>query len=125
MLLSYPEAHAQDNNEFLTGTGPVLHQRESRGQQFQAVEINTTPREYEALTRRNQKILKNMLRSYANNTLKSIGIPEQGISLVGTAAGLVTQGAKLKLNESGSLALEFRDVNDSERKLYFGITLDW
>jgi hypothetical protein len=125
ILLAYPEAHAQDNSEYLPGTGPGPQQRELKRQQLQSVDFNATPREYEALTRRNQKILKKMLRSYTNNTLKSIGMPEQGISLVGSAAGLVTQGARLKLNESGSLALELRDVNDSERNLYFGVTLDW
>jgi hypothetical protein len=52
-------------------------------------------------------------------------MPEQGIALVSNAVGLVTQGARLNLNESKSLALELRDVNDSERTLYFGVTLDW
>ena len=32
---------------------------------------------------------------------------------------------KLNLNESKTLALELKDVNDSERTLYFGVTLDW
>ena len=125
ILLIQPQVHAQDNNESFPGTGPEPHQWEFRRQGLQGVDMNATTHEYEALTRRNQKILKNMLRSYTNNTLKSIGMPEQGISLLGSAVGLVTQGARLKLNESGSLALELRDVNDSERNLYFGVTLDW
>ena len=89
------------------------------------VDINAAPREYETLTKRNQNILTNTVRSYTNNTLKSIGMPEQGITLVGSAVGLLTQGVKLNLNESSTLALELKDVNDSERTLYFGVSLDW
>jgi hypothetical protein len=125
MLLTHPAAHAQDNSEPLPDTGPELYQWEFRQQQLQGVDINAATREYEVLTRRNRKILKNTLSSYTSNTLKSIGMPELGISLVGNAVGLLTQGVRLNLDESRTLALELRDVNDSERTLYFGVTLDW
>jgi hypothetical protein len=125
MLLTPLAAHAQDNSESLTGAGLESHQWEFKQQQFHGVDMNAAPHEYEALTRRNQKMLKNTLRSYTRNTLKSVGIPEQGISLVSSAVGLVVQGARLNLNESRTLSLELRDVNDSERSLYFGVSLDW
>jgi hypothetical protein len=125
MLLTPPAAHAQDNSGTIPGTGPEPHQWGFRQQQLQGVDMNAALDEYETLTKRNQKSLKNTLRSYTNNTLKSIGMPEQGIALVGSAVGLLTQGVKLNLNESKTLALELKDVNDSERTLYFGVTLDW
>jgi hypothetical protein len=125
MLLTHPAAYAQDNSEPLPDTGPELYQWEFRQQQLQGVDINAATHEYEVLTRRNRKILKNTLSSYTSNTLKSIGMPELGISLVGNAVGLLTQGVRLNLDESRTLALELRDVNDSERTLYFGVTLDW
>ena len=125
MLLTHPLARAQDNDTFLSDTGPEPHLWEFRQQQLRGVDMNAAPHEYEALTRPNQKILKNTVISYTNNTLKSIGMPEQGIALVSNAVGLVTQGVRLNLNDSKSLALELRDVNDSERTLYFGVTLDW
>lgn len=125
MLLTPPAAHAQDNSGTIPGTGPEPHQWGFRQQQLQGVDMNAAPDEYETLIKRNQKSLKNTLRSYTNNTLKSIGMPEQGIALVGSAVGLLTQGVKLNLNESKTLALELKDVNDSERTLYFGVTLDW
>jgi hypothetical protein len=125
ILLTLPTAHAQGNNESIPGTGPDPYSWGFRQQQLQGVDVNAAPHEYETLTKRNQKILKNTLRSYTNNTLKSIGMPEQGITLVGSAVGLLTQGVKLNLNESRTLALELKDVNDSERTLYFGVSLDW
>jgi hypothetical protein len=125
MLLTTLAAHAQDNSESLTGTGLEPHRWVFKQQQLQDVDMNAAPHEYAALTRQNQKLLKNTLKSYTHNTLKSIGMPEQGISFVSGAVGLVTQGARLNLNQSRTLALELRDVNDSERTLYFGVTLGW
>jgi hypothetical protein len=125
MLLTPLAAHAQDNSELLTGTGLETPRWVFRQQQLQGVDMDAAPHEYAVLTRRNKRMLKNTLKSYTHNKLKSIGIPEQGISVVSGAVGLVTQGARLNLNESRTLALELRDVNDSERTLYFGVTLDW
>jgi hypothetical protein len=125
MLLTTLAAQAQDNSESLTGTGVEPHRWVFKQQQLQDVDMNAAPHEYAALTRRNQKLLKNTLKSYTRNTLKSTGMPEQGISFVSGAVGLVTQGARLNLNQSKTLALELRDVNDSERTLYFGVTLGW
>ena len=125
MLLTHPAAHAQDNSGTIPGTGPEPHRWGFRQQQLQGVDLNAAPDEYETLTKRTQKSLKNTLRSYTNNTLKSMGMPEQGVALVGSAVGLLTQGVKLNLNESKTLALELKDINDSERTLYFGVTLDW
>jgi hypothetical protein len=76
MLLTHPAAHAQDNNGTIPGTGPEPHQWGFRQQQLQGVDMNAAPDEYETLTKRNQKSLKNTLRSYTNNTLKSMGVPE-------------------------------------------------
>ena len=125
MLLTHPAVHAQDNSGTILGTGPESPQWGFRQQQLQGVDMNATHDEYETLNKRNQKILENTLRSYSNNTLKSIGMPEQGVAFVGSAVGLLTQGMKLNLNESKTLALELKDVNDSEPTLYFGVTLDW
>ncbi|HYQ73223.1 MAG TPA: hypothetical protein VET88_15005 [Gammaproteobacteria bacterium] len=124
-LLIHPALYAQDYTMSPTDTGQEPRQWKFRQQQLRGIDMNAAPREYEALTRRNQKILKKTFVSYTSNSLKSIGIPEQGISLVSSAVGLVTQGVRLNLNERSSLALELRDVNDSERTLYFGVTLDW
>ena len=125
LLLTHPAAIAQDNSNSNPGTGSDPHQWGFRQQHLQGVDMNAASHEYKELTRRNQKILKNTLTSYTTNTLKSIGMPDLGISLLGNTVGLVTQGARLKLNESTTLDMELWDVNNPERALYFGVTLDW
>ena len=74
---------------------------------------------------RNQKVVLNNLRSYSENALESIGIPEQGINLMGVALGLAFSDSRLNLNKSETLALEIKDARDSDRSLYLGINLDW
>ena len=44
---------------------------------------------------------------------------------MGATLGLATQGAKLNLNESKTLAIEFKDVVTHDPALYFGYKLDW
>jgi hypothetical protein len=65
------------------------------------------------------------MMSYSRDALESIGIPRQGVNLMGTALGLVINGARLDLNKSKTLALEFKDVGNQERTLFFGVNLDW
>ena len=74
---------------------------------------------------RNQKVVLKNLRSYSENALESIGIPEQGINLMGVALGLAFSDPKLNLNKSKTLALEIKDARDSDRSFYLGVNLDW
>ena len=87
--------------------------------------MKMSPREYEEKSSRNRKYVRNTMMSYSKDALESIGIPEQGVNLMGTALGLVINGPKLNLNESKTLALEFRDAGNPERALYLGVNLDW
>ena len=125
LLLTHPAVFAQDNSGFNADGMPEPHQWGFRQRQLQGVDMNAATNEYEVLTRRNRKVLKNARKSYTRNTLESIGMPELGISIAGSAVGLVTQGARLNLNESTRLDLKLGRMNDSERTLYFGVTLDW
>jgi hypothetical protein len=71
-------------------------------------------------------MVTNTLRSYSKNALKKIGIPEQGAYLMGAALGLaINHESGLNLNKSKTLALEFKDVDKSDRSLYFKFKLDW
>ena len=44
---------------------------------------------------------------------------------MGATLGLATKGAKLNLNESKTLSIEFKDVVTHDPALYFGYNLDW
>jgi hypothetical protein len=81
--------------------------------------------EYQEIYRRNQKYLRNTLKRYSRNALGLVGMPEQTADLMGAALGYVTRGAKLNLNESKTLRIEFRDVENQDRAVYFGVNLDW
>ena len=90
-----------------------------------SVDMSMSLQEYEGMYNRNQKVVLKNLVSYSENTLQSIGISEQGINLMGAALGLAFSDSRLNLNKSKTLALEIKDVRDSDRSLYLGIKLDW
>ena len=92
---------------------------------FQGIDMNTSPREYQEIYSHNRRIVSQSLRTYSLNALEVTGIPRQGILLMGAAYDLATDGARLNLNESKTLVLEFNDVGDSERAMYLRVNLDW
>ena len=110
--------HAEDSDSSLLGLG-------YKHQYFQRADMNMSAREYEETYSKNRRFVSNNLRSYSIHTLGLVGIPEQGVNLMGAALGMVINGAKLNLNKSKTLALELKDVSDSDRALFFGVKLDW
>ena len=91
---------------------------------FHRVDMDVSPQEYEETYRHNRQMVSKTLRSYSKNALSKIGIPEQGGYLVGAALGLaINHGSVLDLNKSKTLALEFKDVDKSDRSLYFKFKL--
>ena len=119
---------------FLLATSLIVHAKDGESallnwgykqQHFQRADMNMSTREYEETYRRNRSFVGNTLGSYSIHTLGLIGIPEQGVNVMGAALGMVINGARLNLNKSKTLALELKDVSDSDRTLYFGVNLDW
>ena len=82
--------------------------------------------EYRSSYRHNQRIVRDFVKSYSENTLTSMGVPKSGVKLMGVAAGLAAgQDAKLYLNKSKFMALELKDATEDDRAVFFGIKLDW
>ena len=98
---------------------------EAEQQNLHRVDMSMSLREYEDISSRNWRSLRNNLRSYSENALAIIGMPEQGINLMGAAMGLAFNDSRLNLNKSKTLAIEIKDVRDSDRTLYLGVNLDW
>jgi hypothetical protein len=98
---------------------------EAEQQNLHRVDMSMSLREYEDISSRNWRFLRNNLRSYSENALAIIGMPEQGINLMGAAMGLAFNDSRLNLNKSKTLAIEIKDVRDSDRTLYLGVNLDW
>ena len=94
-------------------------------QTFSSVDDNSSLQDNEKTYRRNQRYLREALKSYSKQTIRSFGLSDQTADLMGATLGLATNGAKLNLNESKTLAIEFKDVVTHDPALYFGYNLDW
>ena len=112
-------SQAEDRASALPDLGPKSHEYQH------SVDMTMSLHEYEGMYSRNQKVVLKNLRSYSENALESIGIPEQGINLMGVALGLAFSDPRLNLNKSKTLTLEIKDAGDSDRRFYLGIDLDW
>lgn len=94
-------------------------------QTFSSIDDNSSLQDNEKTYRRNQRYLREALKSYSKQTFRSFGFSDQTAELMGATLGLATKGAKLNLNESKTLAIEFKDVVTHDPALYFGYNLDW
>lgn len=119
---------------FLLATSSIVHAEELESsllnlgykhQRMQSADLNVSIQEYKKTYSRNRRYVGNTLGSYSKHALGLIGIPEQGIDVMGAALGMAINGARLNLNESKTLGLELKDVADSDRTIYFGVRLEW
>jgi hypothetical protein len=94
--------------------------------EWQTVTGDMSAGEYRNSYRHNQRIVRDFVKSYSESTLTSIGVPKSGVKLMGAAAGLAAgQDARLYLNKSKIMALEFKDATEDDRAVFFGIKMDW
>jgi hypothetical protein len=119
---------------FLLAVSPILHAEdqyadllnlEFKQQTLHGIDANESLQDDEKLFRHNRHYLSDMLKSYSQQTLSFIGLPDQTAKFMGATIGFVTRGAKLDLNDSKTLAIEFKDVVTHDPALYFGYKLDW
>jgi hypothetical protein len=89
------------------------------------IDSQLSRQEYEEISNRNRRFVLHKLRSYSENKLEMIGMPESGINLIGTALGLALNGSRLNLYKSKVLSLKLNDASDSNRALYLEVDLDW
>jgi len=120
---------------FLMATSSIVHGEDKeqptllnlgfKQQYLHGINKDLSPQEYKEISSRNRRFARKTLRSYSKHALGLTGIPEQGVNFMGAALGLVMNGASLDLNDSETFALEFKDVGNPDRSLYFGVNLDW
>ena len=89
------------------------------------VDINNSPNDNEILYQRNRRYLRDALKTYSQQALSLIGVPNQTVNMMGATVGFVINGAKLHLNDSKTLAIELKDVTTHDPALYFGYKLAW
>ena len=119
---------------FLLVVSPILHAEHRhpdllnlkfKQQSLYGIDANNSLQDDEKLFRRNQRYLRDAMKLYSQETLGLIGLPDQTANLLAATIGFVANGAKLDLNESKTLAIEFNDVTTQDPALYFGYHLDW
>ena len=96
--------------------------------QWHSVTAQMSPEEYRDAYRHNQRRLRDEVKSYSMDALRSAGVPETGIRLMGVAAGLAVDGdAQLYLTRAKSRGpvLEFRDLVSGDPGVLLGIHLKW
>ena len=115
LLMACTIVHADDREIKLGLEQEYIHRIDSQ----------LSRQEYEEISNHNRRFVLHKLRSYSENTLEMIGMPESGIHLLGTALGLALNGSRLNLYKSKALALKLNDVSDPDRALYLEVNLDW
>jgi hypothetical protein len=96
--------------------------------QWHTVTAQMSPEEYRSAYRHNQHRLRDEVKSYSMDALRSAGVPETGIRLMGVAAGLAVDGdAQLYLTrrKSKGPVLEFKDLVNGDPSVLLGIRLKW
>jgi len=115
ILMTWSIVHADDRDINLGFEQQYIH----------SIDPHMSRQEYEGISRHNRKYVRDNLRSYSENTLERIGMPESGIKVVGTALGLALDGSKLNLYKNKVLSLKLKDVKDRDRALYLDVGFDW
>jgi hypothetical protein len=114
----------------LIGVQAVCAQDESLslGEHWDTVNPNMSPEEYRSAYHHNRHLLRDNAESYSVEALRSAGVSETGIQVMGVATGLAANGdARVYLTRRGSkgLTLEFRDLTNGDRSALLGIHLQW
>jgi len=118
LLVTNSIVQAEDREPFLLKLG-------YKDGYIKRADRNASMREYEETYSRNRKTLSYNLESYSKNALGLIGMPEQGVILMGVALDTAINGARLNLNKSKTLGLGLKDMSNSDRTIYLGINLGW
>jgi hypothetical protein len=94
--------------------------------QWRMFDAEMSPTEYRDAVRENQKLARRLVKSYSNETLTAVGVPDAGVTALGVAAGLAIDGdATWHLNESRTMAFSLDDVVSDDRALMFTIKKHW
>ena len=106
--------------------GPADADRKVRHYAWRTVSMEMSPEEYLHASRANRQFLRHFFKSQTSAALQSMSVPETGMRMLGAVAALtLDHDAKLHLNKSRTLVLNFTDVADDRRALRLGFKLEW
>jgi hypothetical protein len=84
-----------------------------------------SPQEYRDASKHNQHVATKVARSYLEEQIKSLGVPIKEAAVAGAAINFAVDGGTFNLNESKTLALEFKDPIASGRGMFLKFKVDW
>jgi hypothetical protein len=84
-----------------------------------------SPQEYRDASKHNQRVVTKVARSYLEEQFIALGVPIKGVAMAGAAVNFAVDGGTFNLNESKTLALEFKDPIDSGRGMFLKFKVDW
>ena len=113
-LVLSPALHAQD------GIGGFL-ERETHRFQWQQVDADMSPGEYQKALRHNRRLAHSTLQ----DTMVSLGVPSSALNLVGAAVVLAVDDLRVPLNKSKTLALKIEDAVDEDRSAVVQVRFAW
>lgn len=74
----------------------------------------------------NSELLRGAVMDYLESKLTSVGIPHSAMTLTGAALIFaIGQDAKLNLNESKTMSLQFQDIKDADRAILYRLKYSW
>jgi len=94
-------------------------------QQWRTIDADMSPYEYRVASRRNKRLLIDIMTFHSKRALASTGISEDTMGLVGAAALLPVRDTRFHLNRSRTLAVEFQDVMEGDRTLLLEFKRKW
>jgi len=74
----------------------------------------------------NRTLVQGAVMNFLETKLSSLGIPRTAMTLTGAALIFaIGQDAKLDLNESKTMSLQFKDLKDADRAILYRLKYSW
>lgn len=120
-LRVFAEDNLLPNEDLLV---PDLFQIESF--EWQQLEIPGADVGHETTMKYNRELLRGAVVDYLESKLVSLGIPQPAMTLTGAAVIFaVGQDAKLNLNKSKTMELQFKDMREEDRAILYRLKYSW
>lgn len=74
----------------------------------------------------NRTLVQGAVMNFLESKLSSLGVPRTAMTLTGAALIFaIGQDAKLDLNESKTMSLQFKDLKDADRAILYRLKYSW
>ena len=94
--------------------------------QWQHVDDQNSESQFVSAMNTNGTLLQGAVINYLESKLSSLGVPHTAMTLTGAALIFaIGQDAKLDLNESKTMSLQFQDLREADRAILYRMKYSW